>query len=283
MKPDWRWHLIQYKFQEHKIVQSFELFRRHGIEPLLIKGWAAARNYPSPHERVFLDTDICVAPADYVQARQIAAGEEEQKLLIDLHCGLRHLDTVAWDDLFADTVLCELEGTPIRILRAEDHLRVLCVHWLNDGGEYRERLRDIYYAVENRPADFDWDRCLAVVEPKRRRWIVCAIALARQYLGLNLENTPIALEAERIPEWITETVEKEWASEIRLLRLHECLADRKELFRQLRKRFPPNPIQATIEMGGEFDDRSRIYYQLASILFRVKPSARRIAGLFFKD
>lgn len=283
MKPDWRWHLIQYKFQEHKIVQTFELFRRHGIEPLLIKGWAAARNYPSPHERVFLDTDICVAPADYGQARRIAAGEKEQKLLIDLHCGLRHLDTVAWDDLFADTVLSELEGTPIRILRAEDHLRVLCVHWLNDGGEYRERLRDIYYAVENRPADFDWERCLAIVEPKRRRWIVCAIALARRYLGLHLENTPIALEAESIPEWITETVEKEWASEIRLLRLHECLTDRKELFRQLRKRFPPNPIQATIEMGGEFDDQPRIYYQLASILFRVKPSARRITGLFFKD
>lgn len=283
MNPDWRWHLIQYKFQEHKIVQTFELFRRHGIEPLLIKGWAAARNYPSPHERVFLDTDICVAPTDFELARRIAAGERGQKLLIDLHCGLRHLDTVAWDDLFADTVLWELEGTPIRILRAEDHLRVLCVHWLNDGGEYRERLRDIYYAVENRPADFDWDRCLAVVEPKRRKWIVCAIALARRYLGLHLEDTPIASEAESIPVWITETVEKEWATEVRLLRLHECLTDRKELFRQLKKRFPPNPIQATIEMDGEFDEQTRIFYQIASIFPRVSPSLRRFAKTFFKD
>lgn len=283
MKPDWRWHLIQYKFQEHKIVKTFELFRKHNIEPVLIKGWAAARNYPHRHERVFLDTDLCVAPGDYEQARRILAGREEAKLLIDLHRGLRHLDTVAWDDLFADTEQVRLQETPVRVLRAEDHLRVLCVHWLNDGGEYRERLWDIYYAVENRPPDFDWDRCLAVVEPKRRKWIVCAIALARRYLGLHLEDTPIASEAESIPVWITETVEKEWATEVRLLRLHECLTDRKELFRQLKKRFPPNPIQATIEMDGEFDGQTRIFYQIASIFPRVSPSLRRFAKTFFKD
>lgn len=283
MKPDWRWHLIQYKFQEHKIVKTFELFRRHRIEPILIKGWAAARNYPVRHERVFLDTDICVAPDDFEQARRILTGAEGQKLLVDLHRGLRHLDTLAWDDLFAGSEEVALGETPVRVLRAEDHLRILCVHWLNDGGEYRERLWDIYYAVENRPPDFNWDRCLTVVEPKRRKWIVCAIGLARRYLGLRLEDTPIAREAELIPGWITETIEEEWASEIRLRRLPECLTDRQEFFRQLKKRFPPNPIQATIEMGGEFDDRARVFYQLASVFFRIKPSLHRFADTLFRD
>jgi hypothetical protein len=275
MKPDRRWHLIQSKFQEYKIVKTFELFRKHNIEPILIKGWAAARNYPNKEERVFLDTDICVAPHQYEQARKILAGREEQKLLVDLHNGLRHLDTLDWDDLFENTETVKLQETDIRILRPEDHLRVLCVHWLNDGGAYKERLWDIFYAVENRPADFDWNRCLEVVDKKRRKWLVCAIGLAHRYLELELKDTPISAEAKLIPKWVIETVEKEWADDNRLKRLHDCLTDRKELFQQLKKRFPPNPIQATIETNGEFDDKSRIFYQIGNILFRIKPSIQR--------
>lgn len=94
MKSDWRWHLIVFRYQEYKIVKAFELLRKNNIEPILIKGWAAARNYPVKEERAFLDIDLCGAPGDYTRAGKILAGEEEQKLLVDLHDGLRHLDTV---------------------------------------------------------------------------------------------------------------------------------------------------------------------------------------------
>jgi hypothetical protein len=282
MKADQRWYIIQYKFQEHNIVKTFELFRNHNIEPILIKGWAAALNYPVKEERLFFDIDICVSPDDYEKAREMLEDIEEQKLVIDLHNGLRHLDTVDWEDLFANSKQLKLEETSIRVLRPEDHLRVLCVHWLNDGGAYKDKLRDIFYAIENRPPDFDWERCLNVVDVERRKWIVCAIGLVQRYLGLELTDTPIAAEAEMIPKWMIETVEKEWADENRLIRLHECLTDRKEFFRQLKKRFPPNAIQATIETGGKFDDRSRIFYQVKNIFIRIKPSIQRLFRTIFK-
>jgi hypothetical protein len=279
MKPDRRWYLIQYKSQEYKIVKTIEFFRKNNIEPILIKGWAAARYYPQKEERLFLDIDICVAPDVFKQAEEVFAdcNKEGAGLMIDLHNGLRHLDTVEWDDLFENTELVKLEASNIRVLRAEDHLRVLCVHWLNDGAAVKERLWDIYYAVENRAPDFDWDRCLNTVNRKRRKWIVCAIGLAHLYLGLDLKNTPIAAEAGQIPKWVIKTVEKEWADENRLKRLQDCLSDRKEFFLQLKKRFPPNPIQATVEVGGEFDDKPRIFYQAADIFIRIKPSLQRLA------
>lgn len=281
MEPDWRWHLIQYKYQEYKIAQIFELFRKHDIEPVLIKGWAAARNYPMKEERVFLDTDICVAPVVYQKARKVLNAAAGQDILVDLHEGLRHLDTVEWENLYENTELIRLPETCIRILRPEDHLRVLCVHWLNDGGAYKDRLRDILYAVENRPPNFDWDRCLNVVDRKRRKWIVCAIGLAHKYLRLDIEDTPIAGTIESIPDWVIETIEREWADDTRLKRLQDCLRDRREFFQQLRKRFPPNPIQATIEVDGEFDNKPRIFYQIGDVIIRIKPSLRRFAEMFF--
>ena len=282
METDWRWHLIQFKFQEYRIVKTFELFRKYNIEPILIKGWAAARNYPFKEERVFTDTDICVAPTDFIKAGEILEAHREEKLLVDLHDGFRHLDTLEWSDLFANTELIDLDGTDVRILRAEDHLRILCVHWLNDGGAHYERLRDILYAVENRPHDFDWKRCLDTISDKRRKWVVCAIGLAHKYLGLALEDTPIAEEAKAIPRWVIETIEKEWADKYRLKPLRDSLSDRREFFRQLKKRFPPNAIQATIETGGAIDDTPRIFYQLGDIFIRTKPALKNLYKAIFR-
>jgi hypothetical protein len=276
MKLDKRWAFIHYKLQEYRLVKTFDLFRKYNIEPILIKGLATAKFYPQKEERLFIDIDICVAPSEFKKAQGILAECKKEGLPIDLHNGLRHLDTVEWENLFENTQLIKVQETDIRILRPEDHLRVLCVHWLKDGGAYKERLWDIYYAIQNRAPDFDWDRCLKTIDPKRRKWIVCAIGLAHLYLELELKDTPIAAEAGKIPNWIIKTVEKEWADENKLKSLVTTLSNRKEFFRQLRKRFPPNPIQATIEVGGEFNDNPRIFYQVADICFRIRPSLQRL-------
>lgn len=280
MTPDsdeFRWRALRSRIYEENIKKAFEIFRKNGIEPILIKGWAASLNYPQNSERVYIDIDLCVDPEQFENAKSIAETLDIKKLTIDLHKGFRHLDTVDWQDLLDNSQLKKVDEAEIRILRPEDHLRILCIHWLNDGGAYKERLWDVYYAVKNRPEDFDWDRCIGIVSEKRRKWIVFTIGLAAKYLGLDLSGTPIEQEAKQLPKWLTKAVEKEWKNEIKLKALHTCFDDKKEFMRQVWVRIPPNPIQSTLEMEGSFDNKSpRIFYQIGAIFFRIPPSIRRI-------
>src|SRR5215203_4453785 len=271
-----RWLILRTRVFEENIKSAFELFRAEGIEPLLIKGWAAAREYPEKHRRVFSDIDLCVPPGLFEKAQTICSGDEGKRLNIDLHCGLRHLDTLAWDDLFENSQTVLMDDVPVRILRPEDHLRVLCVHWLTDGGAYRERLLDIYHLLENHAAGFDWERCLGKISPERRDWIYKTIGMTHRIYGLDVSGMPFAAETESIPQWFIKALEKEWASDTKLLPIHTLIGNRREIWKQIKKRFPPNAIQATIDMEGKFDDSARFYYQLGSIFLRLRPSVRRI-------
>ena len=270
-----RLKILFYKVHEHRISKVWSRFEKANFKLLLIKGWSAAQIWQEPIERCFNDIDLVIKPADYEKAVGFLKTFKENTA-IDLHCGARQLDTLSFEELYSNSRLIKCGETEIRVLRPEDHLRVLCVHWLIDGGAKRDKLWDVYYAVENRPADFDWERCLNVVSETRRKWIVCTIGLAQKYLGLNLDDTPLASENIEIPDWLIKALEKEWESGVFLRPLHYCLGDKKELWRQIKKRVPPNPIQATIDMEGEFDDSSRLKYQVGDIFFRLKPSLRRI-------
>jgi hypothetical protein len=281
MKTDeQRWKILQTALHEKQLEQAFALFRGADVEPVLIKGWAALRFYPADDKRYPGDIDLCVEPEKYSGAMELLKNEGGA-LPIDLHKGLRHLDTLPFSNLFSNSKLLKLGETGIRVLRDEDHLRILCVHWLNDGGAYKEKLKDIHYAVENRDADFDWDRCLNANGKKRRRWIACAILLANKYFGTSIEDTPLASEKE-LPNWLVKAVEKEWANPVRLASMDTFLHDRKGFWQQLKKRFPPNAAQATIEMEGDFDRLPRIFYQIADMFSRVLPSIKRFRAVSAK-
>src|SRR5689334_18491570 len=111
-----RWLILRTRVYEENIKAAFRMFRTSGIEPVLIKGWAAAREYPEKHRRIFGDTDLCVAPEAFEKASQIISSEEGKRLNIDLHRGLRHLDTLDWDDLYNNSRTVLLDDTEIRIL-----------------------------------------------------------------------------------------------------------------------------------------------------------------------
>jgi len=222
--------------------------------------------------------DFAVPAKDFETAHTVAVSPATKGIGIDVHRELRHLDTVEWPDLFENSRLLHVEGGNIRILRPEDHLRVLCVHWLNDGGAYKERLWDIYYAVKNRPADFDWERCLNTVSKIRRRWIVCTLGITRRYLDLDLDDTPVKNESDDLPKWLIRELEREWASGVRLMQMDLLLNDRAALFAQIKKRLRPNAIQATIEMEGSFDAKTQIFYQIGGVVKRIMPSVRRTSS-----
>ena len=275
MDDNYRWYLLRLKQHENMICQAFNRFRDRGIEPILIKGWATAKLYPRGVPRFFGDTDLAVAGSDFANASRLCENADIKALNIDLHNEFRHLDSESWDEVFGRSKLVDLYGTNIRILCPEDHLRIICIHWLNDGGEHQDRLWDVYYAVQNRHPEFDWDLCLSTVSEVRRRWIICAIGLAHRYLSLEIDDLPFADEAKDLPGWMERTVEKEWKSSVRLRTIHLFWGNPKLLFEQIRKRVPPNPIQSTIEMEGSFDARSRSFYQIGAFIKRIGPSAKK--------
>jgi hypothetical protein len=271
-----RWSLLQKRAQEVKVLRAFTLFRNAGIEPVLIKGLAAAASYPPNVSRIAVDIDLAVSAADFDAGFRIAHENQSEGLAIDLHRELRHLDTVPWPDLFANSQLIRVSDDTVRVLCPEDHLRVLCVHWLTDGGSSKERLWDIYYSIANKPENFDWSRFLDVVDERRRRWLLCTLGIAEKYLDLDLSGTPAEKASEKLPKWLTKTVEQEWSAKTSQKPLETTLRSPKMFFQQIGKRLRPNPIWATVQMNGSFDARTRLHYQIGNIFSRIVPSFVRI-------
>lgn len=270
-----KWLKINLKVKEKQIIEGFQFLIENEIEPILIKGRAAAEYYPQKFDRQFVDSDLCVAPEQYQKAKELLRKNSPSVGLIDLHKGLRDHDTLDWKNLFENSILLEIDNYEIRVLRPEDHLRVLCVHWLTDGGGYKNRLFDIYWLVKNRGKNFDWERCLGVVDKNRRRWIICVIGIAHKYLDLEIDDLPFADEAENLPKWLTKTLEKEWQSDVRVLDFTFNLEDPKFLFQQLKKRFPPNPITSIVMSEGSFDSRTRAIYQIKNFYERLTATIKK--------
>ncbi len=273
---EFRWKALYAKRLESKTTKIFKYFRSNGIEPLLIKGWAAARNYPEGHIRTYTDIDIAVSSADYPHAERFRSSEIGQQFHIDLHCELRHLDSRPFDQILNDSLLIDLEGYPIRIPAAEDNLRILAAHWLNDGGQAREKLSDIYYAVQNRPPEFSWEKCLGSVSANRRTWVVAAIGAAHKYLGLEIDDLPFSAEAQNLPAWFTLELEAEWRYGTRIRPLSMARYDPLEFIRQVKKRLLPNPIQAAIENEGNLLAGLTRSNQISSLYRRTGALARKL-------
>lgn len=263
------------KVTDDNLKSAFRFFRADGFEPVLIKGWAAAKEYPERYLRIFSDIDLCVSPDVFEKCRELISRTEIERLNIDLHCGLRHLDTAQWERLFQNSKLELLDEIPIRVLRVEDHLRVLCVHWLTDGGAYRDRLLDIFYLLRNNADNFDWDYCFEAVTRNRRDWIIKTIAVVHQHYKLDTLKLPFAEELNSVPEWFMKALQREWTSETKLTDIHSLVGNRREFWKQVKKRLRPNPIQATVFMDGRFDRTPRLYYQVGSFFLRLKSSMKK--------
>lgn len=276
MSPSsYAWTQLRLKVQQQKASRAFRLLRASGIEPLLIKGFAAARLYPPDILRESVDIDFAVAAGDYDAASELLGSPDFDGLAVDLHRELRHLDTVPWRELFGRSQLISTEYGDIRVLAPEDHLRVLCVHWLNDGGIDKNRLWDIYYGVANREPGFDWSLFLDSVSARRRRWLTCTIGLAHRYLGLPLDDLPIAEEAKSLPDWLTRSVESSWSDPRDEVPIWLTLRQPKLLLRQIALRFYINPVRATAELEGDFEGDFRFGYQFRNYFQRLGPSIRR--------
>jgi len=247
------------------------LLREAGVEPLLVKGWAAALLYPEPGLRPYGDIDLLVRPEQHTVAREaLVAGARAP---VDLHRGLADLDDHELEDVFARSRHVPLGKVEIRIPSAEDHLRLLCLHAFRHGLSRAVWLCDIAAALESRATDFDWGRLLTG-DRRRSEAVVAALGLARAMLAAELGPTPLAARAERLPRWLVPATLRQWGKGSGLREpMGSFLRRPRGALAELRKHWP-NPIEGTMGVGAPWNAWPRLPFQLAHVLVRGVRFAR---------
>src|SRR6266478_6613353 len=186
LEQAYRLHALQSAVHERNIQNALTLLRSAGVEPILVKGWAVARLYPDTGLRPYGDLDLCVAEKQYHAARSALEKELNKSYQVDLHRSFKTLDHKSWDELYSRSRLVKLGEVAVRVLCPEDHLRVLCFHFLREGAWRPLWLCDIAVTLETRPPDFDWDHCLGG-DPRRSDWVACSLGVAHQLLGARVD------------------------------------------------------------------------------------------------
>ena len=242
-----------------------------GIESILVKGLAAARLYEDEGLRPYVDADVCVAPRQIAAAEVVLKGLSDTGVTVDLHREFATLGGGDWEEIYSRSQLIKLGDSEVRVPSAEDHLRILSIHMLREGAWRPLWLCDVAAAVESRPANFDWNIC---VGPGRQtsNWVNCALKLAHELLGANITGTP-ADDSKPMPQWLTETVLKEWGATAPSMTLrHQSpmanhLRSPATLVSGFRHRWP-NAIEATVVSHGLFNDLPRFPFQLTAYMMR---------------
>jgi hypothetical protein len=276
----YRLQSLQSGIHEQKIKRVCGLLREAKVEPILVKGWAAASLYPHAGLRAYGDIDLLVHQKQLDRSRQILACDETKDCLVDLHGRFLELADRTVADLFKRSHVADLEGEKIRVLSNEDHLALLSVHLLKHGAWRPLWLCDIAAAIESTPENFNWDICLGQ-DKKRRGWIAIAIALAKEVLGAQAGNLPERVD-EKLPAWLVKSVLKQWgrlfpANHLPVQPLPLMAANLRNPWRLLTATWQrwPDPIVATFNLNGSFSHFPRLPYQIGAFLAQ--------SGQFFID
>jgi hypothetical protein len=282
LQQAYRHHTLEAARHQRDIKTIFSLLRSNNIEPMLIKGWSIARLYPEKGMRPYDDTDLIVRGDQYSRAQAIVDDQKSTEFGVDLHDMAEAFGYGKEDDLFANSCLVKLDDVDIGVPSMEDSLRIMCVHFLRHGAFRPLWLCDVAVAVESRPADFDWERCLGR-NKRAADWVACAIGLAHKLLGARIDDTPVKRRAENLPSWLVPTVLNQW--EKPFARDHGVGRHRAPLAKYLRRPSGifedighrwPNPIEATVYMRGPFNELPRFPFQIGECAARA---ARFIARL----
>ena len=272
LQQAYRLHSLHAALHERSLKQVIPLLRGHGVEPVLVKGWAIARRYPEPWLRPYTDIDLCLMPDQYATAKDVLNCPENQGYDVDLHPGFGKFYERQAEEIFSRTQLVRLGDVEVRVLSAEDDLRFLCMHMLRHGANRPSWLVDIAALLEARGEAFDWDLCLTGSR-RQADWVACAIGLAQQLLGADVEGTPVAGRANNLPRWLTPAVVEEWSKPYHMpaqlaVYLRHPVRQVRKLLAELRQHWP-NPIEATMTLEGPFNKMPRLPFQVGHIFSRT--------------
>lgn len=279
-----------------------------GIVPLIFKGWAVAQFYAAPSLRPVGDIDLCAPPGRYAEMATLLAshahgvpgstleiGESTtgftldfdlpgQVTRVDLHRNLDRFHLKPLADIFSRSQLTPIGSANIRTPSLEDHLRLLCLHFLQHGASRPIWLCDVSAMLEALPEDFDWELCLGD-EPLCRHWITVVVALARELLDARLNAVPARFPRPQLPRWLVPTVLKQWSRPFNVYMPRPRFAYvLRRLPTQILSEFVarwPDPITATVSLNGAFDAKPRWPYQvtffaLAAWSFMARSTAKAV-------
>jgi hypothetical protein len=271
LQQAYRLHAVQSALHEVQIKEALEQLRSNGVEPILVKGWAIARSYVEPGLRPYGDIDLCVDPDQYSIAKKLVDNLATRDLRVDLHRGFDSFGQQSWSELYSRSQCAELDGVTVRTLAPEDHLRLLCFHFLREGAWRPLWLCDVAVATETRPADFDWELCLGSNES--RSYVGCTLKLAKDLLHADLNEVPETAFAKRMPAWLLPAVLKEWRVRSMYQRHRSPLTSgwRRPVttLRSITSHWP-TAIEATINSHAALDETPRWPLQVGSCFRRIK-------------
>jgi Uncharacterised nucleotidyltransferase len=270
----YRLHVIRAALRQRGLLGVLAALQSAGVDPILIKGWAVARIYPDPGLRPFGDHDLVARPEQHADAASVIANVQIEECYVDLHNGFGRLSDQGLEALYARSQIVPLGDVEVRILGPEDHLVLLVRHFLRHNAWRPLWLCDIAAALESRPADFDWDRCLGG-SGRRANWVACTLGLAHQLLDARVEDTPVASRANRLPTWFVPAVLRQW---------DQCVGPGErgrivhyvgthwrhpmQIVREGRLRWDM-PIAATVALDGPLNGIPRTPFQLGLALAHV--------------
>jgi hypothetical protein len=260
------------KTHELKVQRIFRLMRSAGVEPILIKGWAIGRLYPQFGLRPSGDIDLFVRRDEYASARKVVASDEGRECWVDLHARIFELSDRDSDGLFSRSQLLPCGDEEVRVLSPEDHFALLSVHLLKHGAWRPMWLCDLGLLLESMPENFDWKLCLGT-NKRHSNWILSAVGLANQLVDAQIQSKEIAALSRQLPVWLVPAVLKQWEKPFR--EFHESLPLMAgylrrpiNFVREIPNRWP-NPIVATINVRGKFNNYPRVPYQLCEMASRT--------------
>jgi len=254
---------------EVEIEQVIQILSAERIDPLLIKGRVAAAMYPELGLRPYGDIDLCFDPGQYKMAVTILSAHGRNASSVDVHNGIEAVYGLSFNEVIARATTIKVGKVVVRVPCFEDHLRILCIHFLKHGAWRPLSLCDIAAALEARQEGTDWDRCLSG-DKRIINWVSCTIGLAHKLLGASLNDVPVLAGAKKLPRWLAAAVLRQWARpypqsnetpEFFKLNLREPALLKSEI----QKRWP-NPIKATMYFGGSFNELPRLPFQLGNFI-----------------
>lgn len=277
----YRIHALQAEVHERDLANVVRALASEGVEPLVVKGWSAARLYAEPGLRPYGDLDVCVAPEQLARARA-ALADAAPGVDVDLHAGLslnRRVvpDLPSFEEAQEQAVRVRLGNVDVPILAPEDHLALLCVHLLSHGVSRPVWLCDVAAAIELLPEDFDWERCLGR-SPRLASWVSATLTLAE---GL-IEANRVASLPGRTPRWLERAVLKQWGSPRRdypgdLIDRPAATYFRPSTAVRLVRANWVNPVSATMFPGARFNSLPRLPYQLRFVAWKAGRFVRHAA------